>query len=51
MKSLLVINSSAAREGSVSRTLVEDTVARLLRSEPIRGSRASRSRRHARCRI
>ncbi len=29
MKSLLVINSSAAREGSVSRTLVEDTVARL----------------------
>jgi FMN-dependent NADH-azoreductase len=30
MKSLLVINSSAAREGSVSRTLVEETVERLL---------------------
>ncbi len=30
MESLLVINSSAAREGSVSRTLVEETVARLL---------------------
>lgn len=29
MKSVLVINSSAAREGSVSRTLVEEAVARL----------------------
>jgi len=34
MKSLLVINSSAAREGSVSRTLVEETVARLLEVNP-----------------
>ncbi len=34
MKSLLVINSSAAREGSVSRTLVEETVARLLEGNP-----------------
>ena len=34
MKSLLVINSSAAREGSVSRTLVEETVERLLESNP-----------------
>jgi FMN-dependent NADH-azoreductase len=34
MKSLLVINSSAAREGSVSRTLVEETVARLLEMNP-----------------
>jgi len=34
MKSLLVINSSAAREGSVSRTLVEETVARLLEDNP-----------------
>lgn len=34
MKSLLVINSSAAREGSVSRTLVEETVARLLEAHP-----------------
>ncbi|HET9865556.1 MAG TPA: FMN-dependent NADH-azoreductase [Steroidobacteraceae bacterium] len=34
MKSLLVINSSAAREGSVSRTLVEEAVARLLESNP-----------------
>ena len=34
MKSLLVINSSVAREGSVSRTLVEDTVARLLEAHP-----------------
>jgi FMN-dependent NADH-azoreductase len=34
MKSLLVINSSAAREGSVSRTLVEETAARLLESNP-----------------
>jgi len=34
MKSLLVINSSAAREGSVSRTLVEETVERLLESSP-----------------
>jgi len=34
MKSLLVINSSAAREGSVSRTLVEETVTRLLESNP-----------------
>ncbi len=34
MKSLLVINSSAAREGSVSRTLVEETVARLLEANP-----------------
>jgi FMN-dependent NADH-azoreductase len=34
MKSLLVINSSAAREGSVSRTLVEDAVARLLETHP-----------------
>ena len=34
MNSVLVINSSAAREGSVSRTLVEETVARLLESSP-----------------
>jgi FMN-dependent NADH-azoreductase len=34
MKSLLVINSSAAREGSVSRTLVEDAVAHLLDADP-----------------
>ena len=34
MKSVLVINSSAAREGSVSRTLVEETVARLLEANP-----------------
>jgi FMN-dependent NADH-azoreductase len=34
MNSLLVINSSAAREGSVSRTLVEETVATLLGSNP-----------------
>jgi FMN-dependent NADH-azoreductase len=34
MKSLLVINSSAAREGSVSRTLVEEAVSRLLESNP-----------------
>ena len=34
MKSLLVINSSAAREGSVSRTLVEETVDRLLEASP-----------------
>ena len=34
MKSLLVINSSAAREGSVSRTLVEETVARVLEANP-----------------
>lgn len=35
MQSLLVINSSAAREGSVSRTLVEETVARLLDADPL----------------
>jgi FMN-dependent NADH-azoreductase len=34
MKSLLVINSSAAREGSVSRELVEFTVDRLLQADP-----------------
>ena len=34
MKSLLVINSSAAREGSVSRTLVEDAVAQLTETNP-----------------
>src|SRR6476469_4323472 len=34
MKSVLVINSSAAREGSVSRTLVEETVVRLLEANP-----------------
>src|SRR3954468_1809756 len=34
MKSILVINSSAAREGSVSRTLVEETVARLQEANP-----------------
>jgi FMN-dependent NADH-azoreductase len=34
MKSLLVINSSAAREGSVSRELVEFTVERLQQSAP-----------------
>ena len=33
-RSVLVINSSAAREGSVSRELVEFTVDRLLQSEP-----------------
>jgi FMN-dependent NADH-azoreductase len=35
MQSLLVINSSAAREGSVSRTLVEEAVARLLENNPL----------------
>lgn len=35
MKSLLVINSSAAREGSVSRELVEFTVDRLLQVNPL----------------
>jgi FMN-dependent NADH-azoreductase len=34
MKSLLVINSSAAREGSVSRELVEFAVDRLLQAQP-----------------
>lgn len=34
MKSLLVINSSAAREGSVSRTLVEEAVANLQEQDP-----------------
>ena len=34
MRSLLVINSSAAREGSVSRTLVTETVERLLEGSP-----------------
>src|SRR4029079_9176723 len=34
MQSLLVIKSSAAREGSVSRTLVEEAVARLLEANP-----------------
>lgn len=34
MKSLLVINSSAAREGSVSRQLVEDAVANLREQNP-----------------
>jgi len=34
MKTLLVINSSASREGSVSRTLVEEAVARLLETNP-----------------
>jgi len=34
MKSLLVINSSVAREDSVSRVLVEDTVERLLAADP-----------------
>ena len=34
MNSLLVINSSAAREGSVSRELVEFTVDRLLQESP-----------------
>ena len=34
MKSLLVINSSAAREGSVSRTLVEVAVAHLIETNP-----------------
>jgi FMN-dependent NADH-azoreductase len=34
MKSVLVINSSAAREGSVSRTLVEETVERLRETHP-----------------
>ena len=37
MKSLLVINSSAAREGSVSRELVEFTVDRLLQAAPEAG--------------
>jgi len=34
MNSLLIINSSAAREGSVSRELVEFTVDRLLQTNP-----------------
>ena len=34
MKNVLVINSSAAREGSVSRTLVEETVERLIEANP-----------------
>jgi FMN-dependent NADH-azoreductase len=34
MKTVLVINSSAAREGSVSRTLVEETVERLIEANP-----------------
>lgn len=34
MNNILVINSSAAREGSVSRTLVEETVARLADANP-----------------
>jgi FMN-dependent NADH-azoreductase len=34
MNSLLVINTSAAREGSVSRTLVEETVAKLQQAHP-----------------
>lgn len=34
MKSLLVINSSAAREGSVSHTLVEEAVANLQEQNP-----------------
>jgi FMN-dependent NADH-azoreductase len=34
MKSVLVINSSAAREGSVSRALVEDAVAKILDANP-----------------
>jgi FMN-dependent NADH-azoreductase len=34
MQSVLVINSSAAREGSVSRVLVEETVARILDANP-----------------
>jgi FMN-dependent NADH-azoreductase len=34
MKSVLVINSSAAREGSVSRVLVEEAVARILDANP-----------------
>jgi FMN-dependent NADH-azoreductase len=34
MKSVLVINSSAAREGSVSRALVEDAVAGILDANP-----------------
>jgi len=34
MKNVLVINSSAAREGSVSRTLVEETVERLVEANP-----------------
>lgn len=34
MKSLLVINSSAAREGSVSRTLVDDAVSQLTEAYP-----------------
>src|SRR5688572_19737416 len=37
MKSLLVINSSAAREGSVSRELVEFAVDRLLQDAPLAG--------------
>jgi FMN-dependent NADH-azoreductase len=39
MKSLLVINSSAAREGSVSRELVEFAVDRLLQDAPQAGVR------------
>ena len=35
MNNILVINSSAAREGSVSRTLVEETVARLVDANPL----------------
>jgi FMN-dependent NADH-azoreductase len=35
MNTVLVINSSAAREGSVSRTLVEETVARLVETAPL----------------
>ena len=35
MNSLLVINSSVAGEGSVSRTLVEETQARLLEANPL----------------
>jgi FMN-dependent NADH-azoreductase len=34
MKSVLVINSSAAREGSVSRILVEEAIARILDANP-----------------
>jgi len=40
MKSLLVINTSAAREGSVSRVLVEETVTKLLQADP--GARVTR---------
>jgi FMN-dependent NADH-azoreductase len=35
MKNLLVINSSAAREGSVSRELVEFSVDRLMENDPL----------------